>query len=155
MKPFNLFVYGTLMNPHVFRAVLGKRLVRRADDADNMDSLYPRYAILDDYTKVSPDSTYLYAVPDPHGRIRGYLIGPLPGECMSSLLKFEGRNYSRRRCRVQTKDGAEKAVVFIGNIEAKIDPRDPPSRLHRGDERPRCARSGPQLSDDGDPPGHL
>ena len=35
-KPFNLFTYGTLMNPSVFHAVLGKRLVRhtgRADDA--------------------------------------------------------------------------------------------------------------------------
>ncbi len=117
MKPFNLFAYGTLMNPAVFRAVLGRRLVRRAADADSVETFCPRGAVLDDYTKASPDNTYLYAVPDPHGRIRGYLIGPLPGECMAALSKFEGRNYSRRRLRVQTKEGMEQAVVFVGHLE--------------------------------------
>ncbi|MHC4293999.1 MAG: gamma-glutamylcyclotransferase family protein, partial [Planctomycetota bacterium] len=117
MKPFNLFVYGTLMNPAVFRAVLGRRLVWQEVEADNVESFHPRNAVLDDYTKVSPDNTYLYAVPDPHGRIRGYLVGPLPGECMSALNKFEGKNYSRQRLRVHTKDGMEHAVVFIGHIE--------------------------------------
>jgi len=116
MKPFNLFVYGTLMNPAVFRAVLGCRLVRCEEEADNVESFHARDAVLDDYKKVSPDNTYFYAVPDPHGRIRGYLIGPLPGRSMSALLKFEGRNYSRRRLRVHTKNGEEQAVVFVGNL---------------------------------------
>ncbi len=117
MKPFNLFVYGTLSNRAVFRAVLGRQLVRRAQEADNVDSFYARRAVLDDYKKVSPDNTYLYAVPDPHGRIRGYLIGPLPGECMSALRRFEGKNYRRLRVRVQTKDGIETAVAFVGDVE--------------------------------------
>lgn len=117
MRPFNLFVYGTLMNPAVFRAVLGRTLVRRPEEADNVETFYPRYAVLDDYTKISPDNTYLYAVPDPHGRIRGYLIGPLPAECMSALRKFEGHNYSRVRVRVQTAGGMEKCVAFVGHLE--------------------------------------
>jgi len=116
MKPFNLFVYGTLMNPDVFRAVLGCRLVLSEDEADGVESFWARNAVLDDYKKVSPDNTYFYAVPDPHGRIRGYLIGPLPGRSMSGLRKFEGRNYSRRRVRVHTKNGEEEAVVFLGNL---------------------------------------
>ena len=117
MKPFNLFVYGTLMNPAVFRAVLGRRIVFYREDADYIETFYARRAILDGYTKVSPDKTYLYAVPDSHGRIRGYLIGPLPGESISSLRKFEGRNYSRRRVRVQTAGGIEDCVAFVGHIE--------------------------------------
>jgi len=117
MKPFNLFVYGTLMSPAVFRAVLGKRLVPRPEDADNSETFHPRDAVLDDYTKVSPDSTYLYAVPDPHGRIRGYLIGPLPASCMSALRRFEGRNYSRKKVTVHTSRGVEKAYAFVGNLE--------------------------------------
>ena len=116
MRPFNLFVYGTLMSPAVFRAVLGKRLVPRQEDADNSDGFHPRDGVLDDYTKVSPDNTYLYAVPDPHGRIRGYLIGPLPGQCMPALRRFEGRNYTRRPVTVHTKDGTEKAYAFVGNL---------------------------------------
>ena len=117
MKPFNLFTYGTLMNPAVFRAVLGRRLVRHSEEADNVETFFPRYGVLDDYSKVSPDHTYLYAVPDPLGRIRGYLVGPLPGECMKALLKFEGRNYHRQRVKVQTKEGLEKGVVFVGHLE--------------------------------------
>lgn len=106
------------MEPTVFRAVLGRRLVRTPEEADNIESFHPRVAVLGEYKKVSPDRSYYYAVPDPHGRIRGYVVGPLPGECMSALLKFEGKNYSRRRVKVQTKDGLEKALVFIGNLKA-------------------------------------
>jgi gamma-glutamylcyclotransferase (GGCT)/AIG2-like uncharacterized protein YtfP len=116
-KPFHLFVYGTLMNPTVFRAVLGRRMVLRAADADGVESFLAREAVLDGYKKVSPDHTYLYAVPDPQGRIRGCMIGPLPAQCMTSLLKYEGRNYSRRAVAVRTNDGLYKAVVFVGNLK--------------------------------------
>ena len=116
-KPFNLFVYGTLMNPQVFRAVLGRRLVSTPRDADNVDSFLARDAVLDGYKKISPDNTYLYAVPDPHGRIRGYIIGPLPGECMAGLRGYEGRNYSRRTLRVHTKEGYDQAIGFVGNLK--------------------------------------
>lgn len=115
--PFNLFVYGTLMSPMVFRAVLGRRMVFSRSDADGVDSFYAQDAVLDFYRKVSPDTTYLYAVPDPQGRIRGLLIGPLPGELMEPLLKYEGRNYSRQKVRVQTKDGQEEAYVFTANLK--------------------------------------
>ena len=117
MKPFNLFVYGTLMNPDVFRAVLGRRLVRQGEPADGVENFCAEDAVLDSYKKVSPDNAYFYAVPDPHGRIRGYVIGPLPGDCMNALRKFEGRNYRRARVRVQTKDGRIPAVAFVGHLE--------------------------------------
>ncbi|MDY6912923.1 MAG: gamma-glutamylcyclotransferase family protein [Planctomycetota bacterium] len=116
-KPFNLFVYGTLMNPSVFRAVLGQRFVTRRRDTEDGTLLLARRAVLNGYKKISPDNTYLYAVPARHGRIRGYLIGPLAAECMTALRKYEGRNYSRRTLRVQTSRGDEKAVVFIGNLQ--------------------------------------
>jgi len=114
-KPFNLFVYGTLMSPWVFRAVLGRRLVTSAEDADGVGSFLARHAILSGYKKISPDNTYLYAVPDPHGRIHGYLVGPLPPECLAQLRNYEGENYSRKRLRVHTAEGDEQAIVFLGN----------------------------------------
>ena len=116
-KPFNLFVYGTLMSPWVFRAVMGRRLVSRRRDADGTDSFFARQAVLNGYKKISPDNTYLYAVPDPHGRIRGYLIGPLPPECLAPLRRYEGKNYVRRTLSVHTADADEQAVVFLGNME--------------------------------------
>ncbi len=116
-KPFNLFMYGTLMNPSVFRAVLGRRMVFSPGDADGVEAFHVRDAVLDGWKKISPDHTYLYAVPDTFGRIRGYVVGPLPPECMKSLLRYEGRNYSRRTVAVQTKEGMQKAVLFVANVK--------------------------------------
>ena len=114
---FNLFVYGTLMNPFVFRAVLGLRLVTRPQLESDEETVLARPAVLNGYKKISPDNTYVYAAPEPHGRIRGYLIGPLPGESMAALRKYEGRNYRRKTVRVLTKDGEVKAVTFVANAE--------------------------------------
>lgn len=115
--PFNLFAYGTLMNPAVFRAVLGRRLVVRVTPGQETDAFYARWAILPGYKKVSPDNTYLYATPDPQGRIRGYLIADLPRESMSALRQYEGKNYKRRAVQVQTDSGMKRAVAFVGDLE--------------------------------------
>jgi len=116
-RPFHLFVYGTLMNPAVFRAVLGHRLVTRPEEADGQQSFLAREAVLPGYKKVSPDGTYLYAVPERQGRIRGYVAGPLPGSCLAALRRYEGRNYRQVRLDVQTAEGAIRAVVFVANLQ--------------------------------------
>jgi hypothetical protein len=116
-RPFNLFTYGTLMSPEVFRAVTGLRLVKEDSEADGTERFCPRRATLHGYKKISPDRTYLYAVPEPQGRIRGYVVGPLPGERLADLLQYEGRNYSRRTVTVQTRGGPEQAIAFVGNIK--------------------------------------
>ena len=115
-KPFNLFVYGTLRDPWVFRAVVGLRLVMHPQEPGD-ESVLAREAVLAGYKKISPDHTYLYAVPSRHGRIVGYLIGPLPGESLRTLRKYEGENYSRRRVTVTTATGSEQALVFVGNVK--------------------------------------
>ena len=116
-KTFNLFVYGTLTNPWVFRAVLGKQLVTKRTQADGLDVLHARRAVLNGYKKISPDNTYLYAVPEAHSRIIGYLIESLRASDMEALKRYEGRNYRRKKLRVQTATGPEAAVVFLGKIE--------------------------------------
>lgn len=121
-KPFNLFVYGTLMNPSVFRAVLGRKLVFRVAYSDGVEVFHARRAILHGYKKITPDNTYLYAVPDPHSRIRGYLIKSIPGQYMDALRQYEGKNYVRKRVRVQTASESEKAFVFISNLEQMQHP---------------------------------
>ena len=116
-EQFNLFIYGTLMNPFVFRAVLGLRLVTRSQHATDEDTVLARPAVLDGYKKISPDNTYVYASPDPNGRIRGYIVGPLPWESMAALRNYEGKNYRRKNTRVLTKNGDVKAITFIANTE--------------------------------------
>jgi hypothetical protein len=117
VKQFNLFAYGTLMMPRVFRAVLGVDLTTDPARADGRTCLLAEEAVLDGYKKISPDRTYHYAVPDGQGRIRGLVVRNLPGESMKGLREYEGKNYRRRRLKVQTKDATVEAVVFIGNLE--------------------------------------
>ena len=164
-KPFNLFVYGTLSLPAVFRAVLGLRLVKKRARADGHSSFLAREAVLPGYKKISPDRTYLYAVPESHGRIRGYVVGPLPAKCLAALHAYEGRNYRQLRVRVLTAEGPVRAVVFVGKakelshafgwefrdhlkqevlLRRKIDKAlraDERSRLHTGEELTRRALS--------------
>lgn len=112
---FNLFVYGTLMDPAVFRAVVGHSLVSAPEYADGQEAFLASQAVLNGYKKISPDNTYLYAVPDKGHRIRGYLIHDLPHHCLPALMKYEGRNYSRRTVQVTTEEGKNKAYIFVGN----------------------------------------
>jgi hypothetical protein len=116
-EPFHLFAYGTLTNPNVFHGVLGLRLVFDPAQVDEETSVLAREAVLGGYRKASPDQTYLYAVPDPQGRIRGYVIGPLAAESLPALRRYEGRNYRQIRKKVQTADGPVRAVVFVGNLK--------------------------------------
>lgn len=115
-EPFNLFIYGTLMNPTVFRAVLGRRLAFTPEDMDD-EACLAEDAVLDGHNKISPDNTYQYAVPDPHGRIRGYVIRGLPPQCMATLRKYEGRNYRRRKLKVHTRADSVAAICFIANVD--------------------------------------
>ena len=116
-EPFNLFVYGTLMKPTVFRAVTGRRLVTDPREADGVEKFLARHAVLAAYKKISPDRTYLYAVPDRQGRIHGYIVGQIPPEYLPILRKYEGRNYRQARVKVLTADGKVPAVAFVGNLD--------------------------------------
>jgi gamma-glutamylcyclotransferase (GGCT)/AIG2-like uncharacterized protein YtfP len=116
-KPFDLFVYGTLMDPRVFRAVLGRDLVTDPEQADGVSAFLASEAVLDGHKKISPDDTYLYAAPDPQGRIRGLLIRGLPRSSMKALEEYEGNNYRRKKLPVTTRDGETRAWVFVGKSE--------------------------------------
>jgi hypothetical protein len=115
-ETFNLFVYGTLKNPAIMRAVIGKRLVIHRSEIVNEDTVLARRAVLNGHKTISPDNTYLYATPARHSRIQGYLVGPLNLDLLPVLRKYEGRNYRRRKVRVATRKGREEAIVFLGNV---------------------------------------
>ncbi|MDP6636850.1 MAG: gamma-glutamylcyclotransferase family protein [Phycisphaerae bacterium] len=114
-ETFNLFAYGTLKNPAIMRAVLGKRLVTHRSQLVDEDTVLAKRAVLNGYKTISPDNTYLYAMPARHSRIQGYMVGPLSLDLLPVLRKYEGRNYRRRKVRVATRKGREEAIVFLGN----------------------------------------
>ena len=114
-ESFNLFVYGTLKNPTIVRAVLGKKLVTSRNELTEEDTVLARRAVLNGHKTISPDNTYLYAIRARHSRIQGYLIGPLSLDLLPVLRKYEGRHYHRRKVKVATRKGREDAIVFIGN----------------------------------------
>ncbi|MCP4377110.1 MAG: gamma-glutamylcyclotransferase [bacterium] len=116
-ETFNLFVYGTLKNPSIIRAVLGKRLVVHRSQVVDSDTILARRAVLNGHKTISPDNTYLYAVPARHSRIQGYMLGPLNIDLLPVLRKYEGRNYRRKSVRVATRKGREDAIVFLGNTD--------------------------------------
>jgi hypothetical protein len=114
-ETFNLFVYGTLKNPAIMRAVLGIRLVTHHSQVVDTETVLARRAVLNGHKTISPDNTYLYAMPARHSRIQGYMVGPLNLDLLPVLRKYEGRNYRRRKVRVATRKGREEAIVFLGN----------------------------------------
>ncbi|MDP6046565.1 MAG: gamma-glutamylcyclotransferase family protein [Phycisphaerae bacterium] len=114
-ETFNLFVYGTLKNPAIVRAVLGKRLVTLRSQLVDDDCVLARRAVLNGHKIISPDNTYLYAVPARHGRIQGYMVGPLSLDLLPVLRKYEGKNYRRRKVQVATRKERHDAIVFLGN----------------------------------------
>ncbi len=119
-EQFNLFIYGTLLDPHIFRAVLGVQMVSDPSFANGKTAFHPQPAILDGYKKTSPDNTYLYAVRDRQHRIRGHVVRGLPPSVFESLLHYEGKNYLRRTLNVQTAEGTIPALVFVAN-DKRID----------------------------------
>jgi gamma-glutamylcyclotransferase (GGCT)/AIG2-like uncharacterized protein YtfP len=103
----------------VFRAVLGVRLIvgQSAPAQDRQGEFHmAKEAVLAGYKKISPDDTYFYAVPDPAGRIRGYVVENLPGRCLAGLHHYEGRNYRKVRVTVQTSAGPVKAFAYVANL---------------------------------------
>ena len=116
-ETFNLFVYGTLKNPAILRAVLGKRLVTHRSLVIDEDCVLARRAVLNGYRTISPDNSYLYAVPARYSRIHGYMIGPLSVDLLAVLRRYEGRNYRRRKVRVATRRGRQDAIAFLGNTD--------------------------------------
>ena len=116
-ETFNLFAYGTLKNPAIVRAVLGKRLVTHRSLVIGEDCVLARRAVLNGYRTISPDNSYLYAVPSRDSRIQGYMIGPLSVDLLAVLRRYEGRNYRRRKVRVATRRGRQDAIAFLGNTD--------------------------------------
>ena len=105
------------MNPTVFRAVLGKRLVFKAQDADGTEAFLAQRRRAGRLQEDQPGQHLPLRRQRPPGSHPRILIGPLPGEAMEALAQYEGRNYKKVWLEVRTAHQTVPAVAFVANPE--------------------------------------
>lgn len=113
----NLFVYGSLRDPHVFKSIssLSFTLVHAQVDRNN---LLAEPAFLAGHRKVSPDNVYFYAVAAKASRLEGFVIYNVPSWAMQEIDKYEGKRYSQETVKVNTAIGLVEAKAYLVSHES-------------------------------------
>jgi gamma-glutamylcyclotransferase (GGCT)/AIG2-like uncharacterized protein YtfP len=116
-KKVNLFIYGSLRDPHIFESVCGFSFTHKRHKV-NARTLFAEPAFLPGHKRVSPDNVYYYAVASPGSKIEGDVIYDLPAEAMAIIDKYEGKRYQRERVRVHTARGRVEAQSYLVSVES-------------------------------------
>jgi gamma-glutamylcyclotransferase (GGCT)/AIG2-like uncharacterized protein YtfP len=113
----NLFVYGSLREPGIFKSVssLGFTIDR---SRTNEETLLAEPALLPRYRKVTPDNVYFYAVPDASSKIEGFVIYGVPPSAMAEIDRYEGKRYDRETVHVNTARGLVEAQAYLATHES-------------------------------------
>ncbi len=113
----NLFIYGSLLDPQIFKSVSGLGFTLQRGQADGQN-LSAEPAFLPGYRKVSPDNVYFYAVESPTSRIEGLVIYDVPARAMAEIDRYEGKRYDRDTVRVNTASGFVQAQAYLASHES-------------------------------------
>jgi len=113
----NLFIYGSLRIPSIFKSVTGFSFTLKPSEVDE-ETLLAEPAFLPNYRKVSPDNVYFYAVPDPSSRIEGFVIYDVPVPALAEIDRYEGKRYSRETVQVNTARGWVEAQAYQATAES-------------------------------------
>ena len=113
----NLFVYGSLREPEIFKSVSGLSFTLKRSKVDDK-TLFAQSALLPHYRKVSPDNVYFYAVAGEKSRIEGFVIFDVPNSAMAEIDKYEGKRYDREIVRVNTAEGLVSAEAYLVTHES-------------------------------------
>jgi hypothetical protein len=113
----NLFVYGSLRDPAIFKSVSGLGFALAPSQTDE-ETLLAEPALLPNYRRVSPDNVYFYAVPDTASRIDGVVIYDVPLYAMVEVDRYEGKRYDRDVVHVNTAGGLVEANAYLTTHES-------------------------------------
>ncbi len=113
----NLFIYGSLRDPAVFKSISGLGFTRKQAQTDD-ETLLAKPAFLPYYRKVSPDNVYFYAITDRSARIEGFVIYNVPASAMAELDRYEGKRYKRKTVHVNTANGPIEALAYLATPES-------------------------------------
>ena len=113
----NLFIYGSLRDPRIFKSVCGFGFTRKAAKADDK-TLFAEPAFLPHHRRVSPDNVYFYAVAASSSRIEGLVIHDVPLSAMAEIDRYEGKRYERETVWVNTANGLVEAQAYLVSHES-------------------------------------
>jgi len=113
----NLFIYGSLREPGIFKSVSGLSFTRKRSEIGD-ETLMAKPALLPNYRKVSPDNVYFYAVKEPSSRIDGLIIYDVPLSRMAEIDRYEGKRYNRETVHVNTAKGLVEAQAYLTTRES-------------------------------------
>ena len=113
----NLFIYGSLRDPNIFKSVCGCSFTKKLSKVDDK-TLFAEPAFLPHHRRVSPDNVYFYAVTAASARIEGLVIHHVPAAAMAEIDKYEGKRYKRQTIRVNTANGAVEAQAYLVSQES-------------------------------------
>ena len=113
----NLFIYGSLREPGIFKSVSGLSFTQKPSRTDE-ETLLAEPALLPHYRKVSPDNVYFYAVSAPSSKIEGLVIYGVPDSAMAEIDKYEGKRYDRESVNVNTAGGLVAAQAYLASHES-------------------------------------
>ncbi|MHC4758391.1 MAG: gamma-glutamylcyclotransferase family protein, partial [Planctomycetota bacterium] len=111
-KIFNLFIYGSLREPSIFKSVCGLSFTINPSKVDN-ESLFAEPAFLSGYKKVTPDNVYFYAVKDTSAKVEGFVIYNLPQHSIEEIDRYEGKRYYRETVKINTAKGMIKSQAYL------------------------------------------
>jgi len=115
-KKLNLFIYGSLRDPNIFKSVCGFSFTKKTAKVDER-TLFAEPAFLPHHRPVSPDNVYFYAVSAPSSRIEGLVIYDVTLSAIAEIDKYEGKRYQRETVRVNTATGPVQAQAYLTSHE--------------------------------------
>jgi gamma-glutamylcyclotransferase (GGCT)/AIG2-like uncharacterized protein YtfP len=113
----NLFIYGSLRDPDIFKSVSGLIFALKPAPTDS-ETLSAEPAFLPNYRKVSPDNVYFYAVKSSTSRIEGIVIFDVPVSTLAEIDRYEGKRYDRETVHVNTASGTIEAQAYLATHES-------------------------------------
>jgi len=113
----NLFIYGSLRDPQIFKSVSGLSFTINPAKAVS-ETLLAEPAFLPGYRKVTPDNVYFYAIASPTSRIEGIVIYDVPAQALAEIDRYEGKRYDRETVHVNTAKGPVEAQAYLASHES-------------------------------------
>ncbi len=110
----NLFIYGSLRDPLIFKSVCGLGFTLKPSHSDP-HVLFGELALLPKHRRISPDNVYYYAVADEYSKIEGLVIYDVPAEAMREIDNYEGKFYQRETVTVNTANGQVDAQAYLAS----------------------------------------
>lgn len=116
-EKINLFVYGSLRDPGIFKSVSGFSFSIKPSKTGK-ETLFAEPALLANYRKISPDNVYFYGIAEPSSKIDGLVIRSVSAAAMAEIDRYEGKRYIKEAIKVTTASDVVEAYAYLTTSES-------------------------------------